>query len=92
VAVEEFCVFGDWGGSLNKPEKPERRGRFSQIARHMPCLPLLWKGQFGAPLALPNLPFKKIAQFVRQNAPACHITLIERFCFIEKSHIGFWTF
>jgi hypothetical protein len=25
---------------------------FSQMARHMPCLPLLWKGQFGAPLAL----------------------------------------
>jgi len=24
VAAEEFCVFGDWGGSLNKPEKPER--------------------------------------------------------------------
>jgi len=52
VAAEEFCVFGDWGGSLNKPEKPERSGRFSQMARHMPCLPLLWKGQFGAPLAL----------------------------------------
>ena len=28
VAAEEFCVFGDWGGSLNKPEKPERSGRF----------------------------------------------------------------
>ena len=28
VAAEEFCVFGDWGGSLNKPEKPERSGGF----------------------------------------------------------------
>ena len=28
MAAEEFCVFGDWGGSLNKPEKPERSGRF----------------------------------------------------------------
>jgi hypothetical protein len=29
---------------------------------------------------------------VRQNAPACHITLIERFFFIKKSSLGFWTF
>jgi len=24
VTAEEFCVFGDWGGSLNKSEKLER--------------------------------------------------------------------
>ena len=35
---------------------------------------------------------KIFSQFVRQNAPACHITLIERFFFIEKSSLGFWTF
>ena len=28
VAAEGFCVFGDWGGNLNKAEKPERSGRF----------------------------------------------------------------
>ena len=33
------------------------------LARHLHCLP--------------NLPFKKISHFVRQNAPAYYITLIE---------------
>ena len=28
VAAEEFCVYGDRGGSLNKPEKPEHRRGF----------------------------------------------------------------
>jgi len=52
VAAEEFCVFGDWGGASTSLKSGSAAEDFSQMARHMPCLPLLWKGQFGAPLAL----------------------------------------
>ncbi|MBR4113046.1 MAG: hypothetical protein IKK54_00105 [Anaerotignum sp.] len=94
VAAEEFCVFGDWGGSLNKPEKPERSGRF--FANGAPYALLatfveraIWRATC---IACQICLSKKFSQFVRQNVPACHITLIERFFFIEKSSLGFWTF
>ena len=86
VAAEEFCVFGDWGGSLNKPEKPERSGRF--FANGAPYALLatfveraIWRATC---IACQIYLSKNFSQFVRQNAPACHITLIERFFFIEK--------
>ena len=44
------------------------------LARHLHCLP--------------NLPFKKFSQFVRQNAPACHITLIEWSCKNSSPYFG----
>ena len=94
VAAEEFCVFGDWGGSLNKPEKPERSGRF--FANGAPYALLatfveraIWRATC---IACQIYLSKKFSQFVRQNAPVCNITLIERFFLIEKSSIGFWTF
>ena len=94
VAAEEFCVFGDWGGSLNKPEKPERSGGF--FANGAPYALLatfveraIWRATC---IACQICLSKKSSRFVRQNAPACHITLIERFSFIEKSSLGFWTF
>ena len=93
MAAEEFCVFGDWGGSLNKPEKPERSGGF--FANGAPYALLatfveraIWRATC---IACQICLTKKFSQFVRQNAPACHITLIERFFFIEKSSLGFWT-
>ena len=94
VAAEEFCVFRDWGGSLNKPEKPERSGRF--FANGAPDALLatfveraIWRATC---IACQICLTKKFSQFVRQNAPACHITLIERFIFIKKSSPKFWTF
>ena len=94
VAAEEFCVFGDWGGSLNKPEKPERSGGF--FANGAPYALLatfveraIWRATC---IACQICLSKKTSQFVRQNAPAYHITLIERFFLIEKSSLGFWTY
>ena len=93
MAAEEFCVFGDWGGSLNKPEKPERSGGF--FANGAPYALLatfveraIWRATC---IACQIYLSKKFSQFVRQNAPVCNITLIERFFFIEKSSLGFWT-
>ena len=94
VAAEEFCVFGDWGGSLNKPEKPERSGRF--FANGAPYALLatfveraIWRATC---IACQICLSKKTSQFVRQNAPACHITLIERFFFIKKVSSDFGLF
>ena len=94
MAEEEFCVFGDWGGSLNKPEKPERSGRF--FANGAPYALLatfveraIWRATC---IACQICLSKKTSQFVRQNAPACHITPMESFFLIEKSSLGFWTF
>jgi len=93
VAAEEFCVFRDWGRSLNKPEKPECYGGF--FANGAPYALLatfveraIWRATC---IACQIYLSKKFSQFVRQNAPVCNITLIERFFFIEKSSLGFWT-
>ena len=81
VAAEEFCVFGDWGESLNKPEKPESSGRF--FANGAPYALLatfveraIWRATC---IACQIYLSKKFSQFVRQNAPVYHITLIEGF-------------
>ena len=94
VAAEEFCVFRDWGRSLNKPEKPECYGGF--FANGAPYALLatfveraIWRATC---IACQICLSKNFSQFVRQNAPACHITLIERFFFIKNSSLGFWTF
>lgn len=94
VAAEEFCVFGDWGGSLNKPEKPERSGGlFANGAPYALLATFVERAIWRATcIACQICLSKKFSQFVRQNAPTCHITLIERFFFIEKSSLGFWTF
>ena len=94
AAAEEFCVFGDRGGSLNKPEKPERSGGF--FANGAPYALLatfveraIWRATC---IACQICLTKKFSQFVRQNAPACHITLIERFFFIKKVPSDFGLF
>ena len=94
VAAEEFCVFGDWGGSLNKPEKPERSGRFfANGAPYALLATFVERAIWRATCIACQIYLSKIfSQFVRQNTPACNITLIERFFLIEKSSIGFWTF
>ena len=90
AAAEEFCVFGDWGGSLNKPEKPERSGGF--FANGAPYALLatfveraIWRATC---IACQIYLSKKFSQFVRQNAPACHITPIERSCKNSSPYFG----
>ena len=87
-------MFGDWGGSLNKPEKPERSGGF--FANGAPYALLatfveraIWRATC---IACQICLSKNFSQFVRQNAPACHITLIERFFFIKKVPSDFGLF
>jgi len=94
VAAEEFCVFGDWGRCLNKPEKPEHSGRvFANGAPYALLATFVERAIWRATcIACQICLFKKSSQFVRQNAPACHITPMERFFLIEKSSLGFWTF
>jgi len=94
VAPEEFCVLGDWGGNPNKSEKPEHSGRvFANGAPYALLATFVERAIWRATcIACQICLSKKFSQFVRQNAPACHITLIERFFFIKKSFLGFWTF
>ena len=86
VAAEEFCVFGDWGVNPNKSEKPEHSGRvFANGAPYALLATFVERAIWRATcIACQICLTKKFSQFVRQNAPACHITLIERFFFIEK--------
>ena len=87
-------MFGDWGGSLNKPEKPERRRGF--LANGAPYALLatfveraIWRVTC---IACQICLSKNISQFVRQNGPVSHITLIERIFFIEKVSSDFGLF
>ena len=86
VAAEEFCVFGDWGVNPNKSEKPEHSGRvFANGAPYALLATFVERAIWRATcIACQICLTKKFSQFVRQNAPACHITLIERFFFIIK--------
>ncbi|MBR2950486.1 MAG: hypothetical protein IKC46_11565 [Lachnospiraceae bacterium] len=71
VAAEEFCVFGDWGGSLNKPEKPENSGGFFAN---------------GAPLALlAKFALRKIFSICETKCPCVPYYPYRVFSFIDYS-------
>ena len=94
MAAEEFCVFGDWGVNPNKSEKPERSvGFFANGAPYALLATFVERAIWRATYIACQICLSKIlSQFVRQNAPACHITLIERFFFIEKVPSDFGLF